>query len=313
MGAFLFHFQERIFVDKKIVSMQNTNNLLRKAETWASSLWETALDRWPERIGQDKNYRLHVVHPALYELLIERFQRGINILDLGCGDCSLLDDNRFSGLIRPDGSYLGIDISGELIDKASDRHREKGIRFLRGDLADKTLPQRITEICRSLDVILSVFVIQEVPDLDTFLENLVHIASPGSLVIVVTVHPLFAEWLFEEGRMRIENSLQPCFESEASWRWAGYYPIVDEPLEPFNLPYFHRSREDYRDAFARAGLKILDIRDIPDREGDLPRLRELSVSPFSLFETNLYWPRIAEEPSALMIAAVKEDLLGKDS
>ena len=300
-------------MNEKRVPAQNTNNLLRKAESWASSLWETALARWPERIGQDKNYRLHVVHPALDELLRERFRRGIHILDLGCGDCSLLDDPRFSGRIRPDGSYLGIDISGELIDKASARHLGEGIRFLRGDLADQTLSHQIAEISHTWDVVLSVFVIQEVPDLNTFLENLAHIASPGSLVIVVTVHPAFAEWLLEEGRIRIESSLQPGFESEVLWRWAGNYPIVDEPLEPFYLPYFHRSVEDYREAFARAGLKVCDIRDIPNREHDLPPLRELPVTPFYQFETNLYWPRIAEEPSALVIAALKEDFHGKDS
>jgi hypothetical protein len=71
--------------------------------------------------------------------------------------------------------------------------------------------------------------------------------------------------------------------------------------------------EDYHEAFARAGLKVCDIRDIPNREHDLPRLRELRVTPFFQFETNLYWPRIVEEPSALVIAALKEDLRGKDS
>ncbi|MDP2984006.1 MAG: methyltransferase domain-containing protein [Candidatus Latescibacter sp.] len=298
--------------DKKVPA-QNSNNHLQKAESWASSLWKTALARWPDRIGQDKNYRLHVVHPTLDELLRERFRRGIHILDLGCGDCSLLDDPRFSGRIRPGGSYLGIDISGELIDKASARHKGEGIRFLRGDLADQTLSNRITGVRETWDVVLSVFVIQEVPDLDTFLENLAHIASPGSLVIVVTVHPAFAEWLLDEGRLRIESSLQAGFESEALWRWAGYYPIVDEPMEPFYLPYFHRSVEDYREAFTRTGLKVCDIRNIPDRERDLPRLRELRITPFFQFETNLYWPRIAEEPSALVIAALKEDLRGKDS
>jgi hypothetical protein len=37
---------------------------------------------------------------------------------------------------------------------------------------------------------------------------------------------------------------------------------------------------------------------------------ERGISPFVQFETNLYWPRIAEEPSALVITAVKEAIHG---
>ena len=172
------------------------------------------------------------------------------------------------------------------------------------------LAHRIAGVGEIWDAVLSVFVIQEVPDLDTFLENLARITSPGCLVIVVTVHPAFAEWLLDEGRMLTESAFKPVPGDETTWRWAGYYPIVDEPLEPFYLPYFHRSIEDYREAFARAGLKICDIRDIPNRKHDLPRLRELRVTPFIPFDTNLYWPRIAEEPSACVITALREDNRG---
>jgi hypothetical protein len=89
------------------------------------------------------------------------------------------------------------------------------------------------------------------------------------------------------------------------WRWAGRYPIVDEPREPFYLPYFHRTVNDYRMAFQLAGFSVLNISEIPEA-GDRILLKEKGISPFIPFETNRYWPRIAEEPSALLIVAVKE-------
>ena len=293
------------------MSEGETKNYIQKAETWASSLWEMARTRWPERVGQDKNYRKHVVHPVLEKLLRRWLHCGIRILDLGCGDCSLLEDSRFGDRIRMGGSYLGIDISSELIEKAVSRHKGKEICFLQGDLADPALAGQISGVGKDWNAVLSVFVIQEVPDLDTFLKNLSGIVSPGCLIIVVTVHPEFAEWLLNEGRMWVEKDLNPGSDNEGLWQWAGYYPIVDEPHEPFYLPYFHRSIEDYTEAFSRAGLKVSEIRGIPDRKLDLPSLRERRISPFIQFETNLYWPRIVEEPSAMVITAVKEGIHGK--
>jgi hypothetical protein len=79
---------------------------------------------------------------------------------------------------------------------------------------------------------------------------------------------------------------------------------VDDPREPFFLPYFHRTEEDYRDTFLRAGFAVREMRGIPGPE-TRGMLRERGISPFIPFETNRYWPLIAEEPSALLIIAVK--------
>jgi len=290
--------------------LTQTKSYIMKAEFWASSLWEMSRTRWPERVGQDRNYRTQVIHPVLEKLLGGLFSDGIHIIDLGCGDCSFLDDPRFGERIMMDGSYLGIDISGKLIEKAKSRHKGKEISFLQGDLADLSLASRISGIGKDWNAALSVFVIQEVPDFNTFLKNLAGIVPPGCLIIVVTVHPQFAEWLLDEDSMWVEKDLNPGSGNGGLWRWAGYYPIVDEPREPFYLPYFHRSIEDYTEAFSRAGLKISEILSVPDQKHDLPDLLERGISPFVQFETNLYWPRIAEEPSALVITAVKEEIHG---
>lgn len=277
------------------------------ARSWAFSLWAEAANRWSGREGQDRNYRMHVVHPALRSVLLERIpSRGLHILDLGCGDGSFLDDMENKKLIADGGSYFGVDASCELVDAAFARHRKANIRFLMCDINDLETEIRIVHLRTKWDATLAVFVLQEMPDIESFFHLIGRVVPPGGLAIAITVHPSFGDWLRETGRM--ETADEFAREGAAApelWRWAGFYPIVDEPREPFYLPYFHRTVDDYRMAFQRAGFSVLNICEIPD-SGDRIMLKEKGISPFIPFETNRYWPRIAEEPSALLIVAVKE-------
>ena len=285
------------------------SSLLTRAETWAASLWDAARGRWSGREDQDRNYRLHVVHPSMRAVLRENFpEGGIRALDLGCGDGSFLDDPGNRALLRG-GSYLGVDISPELIGQAEASYGDPGFAFREGDLSDPETAAHILRGGRTWNNLFSVFVIQEVPDIDAFLSNLAGVAAPGSLAVVVTVHPEFALWLRETGVMEEADGLDG-YGRNVSWNWAGRYPIVDDHRAPFHLPYFHRSEEDYRDAFHRAGFRIREMRGIPEAD-DLVTLREKKISPFFSFLTNCYWPRIAEGPSALIITASREDRHGE--
>jgi len=283
-----------------------TSSLLDQAESWAASLWEAARDRWPEREGQDCNYRLHVVHPTVRSVLRKYLpERGFSVLDLGCGDGAFLDDPENRAMIGNDGSYLGVDVSTELIGRACTRHGGDRVRFLEGNLGDSSTADRISGTGIVWDAALSVFVVQEMPDAGQFFALLGRILPAGGLAVTVTVHPSFGEWLRNEGRMETADRLafsRP--EAPELYRWAGRYPIVDDPREPFFLPYFHRTEEDYRDTFLRAGFAVREMRGIPGPE-TRGMLRERGISPFIPFETNRYWPRIAEEPSALLLIAVK--------
>lgn len=274
---------------------------------WTASLWITASKRWSLREGQDRNYRMHVVHPALRSVLRERVPpRGLHILDLGCGDGSFLDDTENKKLIADGGSYFGVDASYELVDAASARHRKANIRFHMCDINDLETEIRIIHLRTKWDATLAVFVLQEMPDIEPFFYLIGRVVPPGGLVITITVHPSFGDWLRETGRMETADEFARDGAAEPElWRWAGFYPIVDEPHEPFYLPYFHRTVDDYRMAFQRAGFSVLNICEIPDSD-DRILLKEKGISPFIPFETNRYWPRIVDEPSALLIVAVKE-------
>ncbi len=287
--------------------------LIARAESWVENVWQDVSSRWSARSGQDKSYRWHVIHPALVRILKKLYpKRHLRILDLGCGDGVLLDDPDTVELFSGDGRYLGVDISPELLEKARGHHHEENVSFLQGNLSDHDLARRILdrEIFdreKEWDCTLSIFAVQEIPDIESFMDNLSKLLDKCSRAVILTVHPDFAEWLERTGIIQVVNELNGFNENmKPQWRWVGLYPIVDEPDETFYLPHFHRTLEDYRSLMKKHGIAIEQVIEIPDKHNELPLLVKQGFSPFAPFEKNIYWPRIGEEPSALAIIARKE-------
>jgi len=287
---------------------ENPSILLAEAESWVETVWHAASARWSGRSGQDKSYRSHVILPAVADIVRELYgDRRLRTLDMGCGDGILLEDSRTVDFTLSLGVYLGVDINPELIERARLRHQGEHIRFLHGDLTDSGLARRIARFSAVWDIILSIFVVQEIPDIAAFLRTLEHVLGQDSRAVLVTVHPEFAEWLNAQGHVKIEGRLGGAGGNDSPpWRWAGLYPIVDEPGEPFHLPHFHRTVEDYRALCRRWGLIVEEIRELPDRHHSLPQLVAEGRSPFAPFPTNVYWPRIGESPSAVALIIRKE-------
>jgi 2-polyprenyl-3-methyl-5-hydroxy-6-metoxy-1,4-benzoquinol methylase len=280
---------------------------LQYAEKWAQSLWNTSGDRWTTRKGQDITYRSCVVHPALERMIDQRMPQGpLSLLDLGCGDGILLEDARIRDRIVHGGKYLGIDMGPDLLSAAYRIHHGGSSRYLQSDLTDPGLPDAIRNLGRGWNCVLSVFVVQEIPDIAAFFRNLNQLLEPDAFAVIITVHPAFAEWLRYKGRLPVEEDVSPGETSDMPlWRWAGSYPIVDEPAAGFPLPHFQRTADDYRRFITEAGLRVESITDVPSIE-ELTRFRAEGFSPFREFPGNAYWPRIAEAPSSIAFTITRE-------
>ncbi|MFC1541808.1 class I SAM-dependent methyltransferase [Candidatus Latescibacterota bacterium] len=276
------------------------------AEEWVKTVWDKAVLRWSTRSGQDKSYREHVIYPALRNILSKRFSDSeFRLLDLGCGDGIFLESPENRKFFER-GAYLGIDVSGELLAQVEKIHGEENVNFLQSNLSESGLSEKIKNKGKDWNCALSVFVIQEIPDLGTVMKNLTNSIRSGAYVIIITVHPDFAVWLKKGGKMHLANGLSGENDTHLSFfRWAGYYPIVNEPNESFYLPYFHRTIEDYEAVMARNGIITEEIIELPEKK-DLAKLVNQEISPFKKFDNNDYWPGICEQPSAIAIIARKE-------
>jgi len=288
--------------------MTEKTDIMDNASAWVQSVWQKAQSNWIGREGQDRTYRVDVIIPAVCNLLDDYFPKGnVRILELGCGDGVLLESNDFRKLFNEDGFYHGIDLSETLLNSVRENHSASNITFQQGDIADPSLPDTVEERYKKANVALSVFMIQEVPNLDVYIHNLARLTAPGALTITVSVHPDFADWLLREDRLQVEKRLGGDTEfTNYQWRWAGYYPIVEEIHGTFYLPHFQRTVEDYKMIMERHGFKLEQTIDLPEPTRDIPRLVQGGVSPFTPFADNQYWPRIGEAPSAIIFVARKE-------
>lgn len=288
--------------------MREKTDIMDNASAWVQSVWQNAQSNWAGREGQDRAYRVHVIIPAVCRLLAGYFPgKNIGILELGCGDGALLESNDFQRLFGDEGFYHGIDIAEPLLESARKKHTARNVTFQHGNIADPSLPDTVQSRYTKADAVVSVFMIQEVPNLDVYMRNLSRLTLPGALAVTVSVHPDFADWLASEDRLPIEKKLGGDSEFTAfQWRWAGLYPIVEEVNGTFYLPHFHRTTEDYKMYLKRYGFSIERIIDLPEPTKEIPRLVQGGVPPFTPFADNQYWPRIGEAPSAVIYVARKE-------
>jgi 2-polyprenyl-3-methyl-5-hydroxy-6-metoxy-1,4-benzoquinol methylase len=274
------------------------------AKSWVQSLWDTASLRWTGRAGQDRNYRSRVIHPFISAYVRDHVSpESQRILDLGCGDGALLDYERLPGSDGKGIRCLGVDRSETLMESVRNNHLADNVSFLKMNLTDPNLIPAVRARGSDWNPVLSIFVIQEIPDIAAFFRNLGDLLAPESFAILVTVHPDFAEWLREQGSLPVVTICPK--PGRESWRWAGCYPIVDEPFEPFYLPHFQRTIDDYQNHMESAGLRLEQVFELPDAQVDIPRFRTEGFSPFGPFPTNVYWPRMAEKPSSCALIVRK--------
>ncbi len=131
-------------------------------EQYNDEYYEVEHRRWFE----NPHYRLF----AHIASLIPNDARHRRIVDVGCGRGDFL---RYLAKTRQNVSLTGIDVSN--------RDPPDGIRYIRGDVLS-------TQIDDVFDVVVSLAVIEHVPDVQKFAARLGDLCRPGGLVFVMTVN-----------------------------------------------------------------------------------------------------------------------------
>jgi trans-aconitate methyltransferase len=225
--------------------------------SWCNRLWEKAETAWIDRVGQDHFYRERVVVPSLITSITSLKPPARTLIDIGCGDAyvteKLFETPRLQRSAIHD--ILLVDRSRSELAAAKKRKCLSGARFHEADLLEGDSLGSVATM-PSPKVILAIFVLQELPCLESLLHDLYQTMHADDLCLAVFPAPSYATRLFRTGLMRRVSLAVP---QKRDWSWAGEYPIsVNSHI--IYLPYFHRTVKMLRQLLARAGFGIVDCR-----------------------------------------------------
>jgi 2-polyprenyl-3-methyl-5-hydroxy-6-metoxy-1,4-benzoquinol methylase len=118
-----------------------------------------------------KNWFLHPNRDLFALITGQLKEQGVNsVIDIGCGKGDFL---RHVHLRIPDAHLVGVDLS--------DNVPEPGITYVRGDILDAPIKEQF-------DAVISLAVIEHVPDIQGFIRRLSDLCKPGGRTVVMTLN-----------------------------------------------------------------------------------------------------------------------------
>lgn len=232
--------------------------------------WNQAGEDWIT-LARSNDFRLFYIMPYTLEYLGD--VRGMDILDLGCGE------GGYSRALAGGGARVySVDCSSFFIGYAEDKAAEEGLdirHFVRNSNDLYGIPDE------SFDRVICSMMLMDCEDLYGTLREAKRVLKPGGRLFASVLHPCFngkeMSWVGEEPEKKVvvgdyfqpeiwEKPLAKGMETQVIWR--------------------HRTLQDYVKAFVACGFTILDLNE-PLPEASLleksPRLCWLQKIPMFLF------------------------------
>lgn len=166
---------------------------IKKSKTTS---WGKVDDWYDDYVEDPESYHQKVVKPNLVRILGDVSRK--NILDLGCGQ------GYFSRLFAQKGANVsGVDVSPELIEKASQRSGDLKIRYVVSPAEDL-----FSFANQSQDIVFSVLAMQNMRELDRVISEVKRILKMNGRFVFILNHPAFrvpqdSDWYFN-----VENKKQ---------------------------------------------------------------------------------------------------------
>lgn len=209
--------------------------------------WDKKAKQWKEWVGDqgDDNRRFNS-DPILWKFAGD--VSGKTVLDAGCGTGYLSIQ-----MAEKSAQVIGIDVSPEMI------HESKN------SLAGKNLPVEFREDSAmelktirdaSIDLLISNYVLMDLPFLDQAITNFYRVLKPGGHAVCVIAHP-------SNGDM--PENLSYFEEHKVKERWG--------PFES-DFIYFHRPISEYWKSFKRAGFSIEELEEPVVQDPNVPGFKK---------------------------------------
>lgn len=207
-------------------------------DDFASQYAESVAAREKRGIEQDP------IVPRLLDIIGDI--SGLKALDAGCGEGYLARI-----LANLGAKVTGIDISPRLIQLAQARDVEGTIAYHVANLG-----QPLPEYRHRFDLIASHLVLNDVSDYEGFTTTLATVVKPGGRVVLSMNNPY---------SFVVRSHLTNYFVSGKTFPYRG---LSEEGIKVY---FYHRTLEEYLDAFLSTGFQLQRLVDIPTPEGAFKR------------------------------------------
>jgi 2-polyprenyl-3-methyl-5-hydroxy-6-metoxy-1,4-benzoquinol methylase len=179
--------------------------------------------------------------PGLLDLLGD--VGGQRVLDAGCGTGYL------ARVLAARGAQVtGVDVAPRLIAAAREQHAAGVIDYRAADLS-RPWPRAAD----SFDAVASYLVLNDVPDYRGFAATLAAVLRPGGRLVLALNNPYGAV---------VHAHVTDYFDAGAVSVYRGFLPLG------IRVYHYHRTLEDYLDAFLGSGLRLLKLADLTGLAGE---------------------------------------------
>ncbi len=163
---------------------------------------------------------------------------GLHVLDAGCGEGYL------SRVLSSQGARVtGVDISPRLVQMACEKNPEGAIEYRVADLS-RPMP----EYEGYFDIIASRLVLNDVCDYEGFVSTIAAVLKPGGRVVLAMNNPY---------SYVVRKHISDYFDTGNTHLYRGM------AAEGVGVHFYHRTFEEYLDAFLASGLHLTKLVDVP--------------------------------------------------
>jgi 2-polyprenyl-3-methyl-5-hydroxy-6-metoxy-1,4-benzoquinol methylase len=243
----------------------------------ARRAWDSAAEAWEDFVESGKDwYRSEVHGPALLRACGD--VRGLNVLDLGCGQ------GYFSRqLARAGARVTGVDFSANQIANAR-KHEEDdklGIEYLVMDAAK--VDEHWTEPV--FDLVTGAYSLGDMPDAEAAFRAAYLVLKPDGRLAFSDAHPCtdpgYREWERDEQGRKLSLKIDRYFETGPAYCFWN----MERLKYHWNGPVWRRTIEELSAAIANAGFlvqRIHEPRPTPEQVARIPHLEDCYRLPYTL-------------------------------